>query len=400
VFTTLLGLTVLGALAFRVVTPDERQQLIDRYLNPVVGAINHLRVAEAPFRAMLRERTPRIIVTPTLAAVTAIVFGAMVLRAGPVSEAETLLAWGASSGSATTAGEWWRLVTAIVVHAGFFQLVVLTIGVMQVGALVERLAGPYAVGFVYLGAGSLGHAVAMSNDPVGVHAGSVAAVFGLYGVLLAAAAWGIVRRAGPVVPLATAILMGPGALLLIVSALFAGGLGAPSHIAGLAAGFVIGLTVTSAAGVRRSPFYYGALPTAAIAAAVIHVAVPVRAYIDVTRTLANVVALEQRTAQTYNDAVSRFTKNRVPVDTGKLTTVIEATIVPQLQEAAAQIAALETVLPEHQPLVASATEYLRLREESWRLRVEGLRKNNQRVLQRADVMAQAAIETLRPLKEA
>ena len=31
---------------------------------------------------------------------------------------------------------------------------------------------------------------------------------------------------------------------------------------------------------------------------------------------------------------------------------------------------------EHQPLVAGAEEYVRLRAESWRLRAEGLRKAN------------------------
>ena len=40
----------------------------------------------------------------------------------------------------------------------------------------------------------------------------------------------------------------------------------------------------------------------------------------------------------------------------------------------ARLKALDAVPPEHQPLVATAEEYVRLRSESWRLRSEWLKK--------------------------
>jgi len=45
-----------------------------------------------------------------------------------------------------------------------------------------------------------------------------------------------------------------------------------------------------------------------------------------------------------------------------------------LQAADDRLAALANVPPAHRPLVAEAREYLRLRRESWRLRVDALRR--------------------------
>ena len=50
----------------------------------------------------------------------------------------------------------------------------------------------------------------------------------------------------------------------------------------------------------------------------------------------------------------------------------------------ASLSTLTNVPPEHQPVVKSALEFLRLREESWTLRVEGLRNGRLQMLQRAD----------------
>jgi hypothetical protein len=48
--------------------------------------------------------------------------------------------------------------------------------------------------------------------------------------------------------------------------------------------------------------------------------------------------------------------------------------------------------------MAAAAEYIRLREESWRLRVEGLRGGKMDVLREADRVEQASLEMLRKLR--
>ena len=50
--------------------------------------------------------------------------------------------------------------------------------------------------------------------------------------------------------------------------------------------------------------------------------------------------------------------------------------------------------PEHQPLVAGADEYFKLRGESWRLRSQGLRRTNMFKLRLAEADERAALEAL------
>jgi len=84
-----------------------------------------------------------------------------------------------------------------------------------------------------------------------------------------------------------------------------------------------------------------------------------------------VVVLEDRTARAYQTAAEGFRKGRITAEA--LALLIDRTIMPELQAADARVKALDRVPLEDQPLVANAEEYLRLRTESWRLRVEGLR---------------------------
>jgi hypothetical protein len=63
---------------------------------------------------------------------------------------------------------------------------------------------------------------------------------------------------------------------------------------------------------------------------------------------------------------------------------IAAGIESDVAQTRASLSAIMNVPPEQQAIVNDALEYLRLREESWHLRVEGLRKGRLPTLQRAD----------------
>jgi hypothetical protein len=73
---------------------------------------------------------------------------------------------------------------------------------------------------------------------------------------------------------------------------------------------------------------------------------------------------------------------------------------PDLQESRARLKALEGVPEVHQPLVAQAEEYLRLRDESWRLRADGLRKTNLLTLRKADDRERAALQIIKKIRPA
>jgi hypothetical protein len=71
--------------------------------------------------------------------------------------------------------------------------------------------------------------------------------------------------------------------------------------------------------------------------------------------------------------------------------MIDITILPELQAARVRVTALQRVPVAHQPLVIAATDYLKLRDESWRLRAEALSKANMRLLREADLRERASL---------
>ena len=77
--------------------------------------------------------------------------------------------------------------------------------------------------------------------------------------------------------------------------------------------------------------------------------------------------------------------------------MIEKTIVPELHVAAGRLRALQDVPPEHQPLVATAEKFLKLRDESWRMRARALHKSDVRGLRQADSKEQASQEAFNRL---
>ena len=60
--------------------------------------------------------------------------------------------------------------------------------------------------------------------------------------------------------------------------------------------------------------------------------------------------------------------------------------------------ALRGVPREQVPLVAAAEEYFRLREKSWRDRIEGLRKARMDVLRKAEQSERTALEALEKIR--
>jgi hypothetical protein len=128
--------------------------------------------------------------------------------------------------------------------------------------------------------------------------------------------------------------------------------------------------------------------------------VPLRGIADIGPSVAQVVAAEDRTAKVYQYAVSQFVKGRATAE--ELASLIEDTILPDLQSASAPLRMLGRVAREQQPLVADAGEYVRFRNESWQLRADGLRAGDMRGLKAADKAERAALtafERIRPSEQ-
>ena len=103
---------------------------------------------------------------------------------------------------------------------------------------------------------------------------------------------------------------------------------------------------------------------------------PLNETVDVRSEIDRVIAVENRTAGLYDKEVDRFRRGRITA--AALADVIEKTIVPELHVVAGRLRALQDVPPEHQPLIATAETFLKLRDESWRLRAGALHKSDMR----------------------
>jgi membrane associated rhomboid family serine protease len=421
-------LAVLGFIAYRLTTAEQRK----RYLGDALDVARGLKTAATQpspeadeFRSSLRERTPHLIVTRGIAAICVVVAGGMLLSATPFSDRETLLRWGASVGTLTTNGEWWRLATSAFVHTGLVHLIVNVAILFQLGAILERLVGRLTVAAVYVSAGVFAGLMSLSLYPVAVSVGSSAALLGLYGLLIALLAWSQFQpRTGDqnAVPAESSeqgeLLEGGGyfelgdsleqrehsdqgeyaahehdgenvspvpvtipplvikklgfgfALFILYSAVsgFVGGAEFVGLIVGLMYGLAVGWPVVNR---QPGPRLVAAVSAAAMTVAVV-CALPLRNIADVKPEIARAIATEEQTAAAYQSSLEAFKKGRLSADA--LAAVAEQRNVPALQAVEARLEALRNVPPEYQSLVGDTREFLRLRCKSWQLRAEAIRK--------------------------
>ncbi|NTU25096.1 rhomboid family intramembrane serine protease [Bacillus tequilensis] len=104
-------------------------------------------------------------------------------RNGGSTNTETLVAFGAKENSLIAAGEWWRLLTPIVLHIGIAHLAFNTLALWSVGTAVERMYGSGRFLLIYLAAGITGSIASFVFSPY-PSAGASGAIFGCLGALL------------------------------------------------------------------------------------------------------------------------------------------------------------------------------------------------------------------------
>jgi rhomboid protease GluP len=396
-----LALLVVGGVALYAMTPAERARLDEALGTLVRRAISATKnpPESEPFNAFLRARTGRTVVTPLLIVLNVVVFILMLFDSGELRNPQTLIGWGANFAPRTTNGEWWRVLSAIFVHAGLIHLLVTTAALVPLGLILERAVGPVAFAAVYVAAGVLANVVSLWTTPaLNVSSGGSGAMLGVYGLLLASVIWSIVNRPAVSIPLTTAKRIGAGAVVFLLYNVITDDLGSTSELTGFTVGTVAGLVVARGIARERPPARRAALVMAVSMAITVLTAVPVRGILDVRSEIASVIAIEERTAGAYDAAVARFRKGAISAKA--LAQMIEQSITPELQAAGARLKALRGVPREHARLVSAAEEYLVLREQSWRRRGDGLLDSNTAMLREADRMERTAMEAFQRVKSA
>ncbi|MGG1015210.1 rhomboid family intramembrane serine protease [Bacillus subtilis] len=82
-------------------------------------------------------------------------------------------------------GEWWRLITPILLHAGFTHLLFNSMSIFLFAPALERMLGKARFLLVYAGSGIIGNIGTYITEPLDyVHVGASGGIFGLFGVYL------------------------------------------------------------------------------------------------------------------------------------------------------------------------------------------------------------------------
>lgn len=134
-------------------------------------------------------------ITPLINSINILVLFILALSgAGLIAiDAKELLAWGANYKPAVVEGEWWRLLSSIMLHTGLAHLVVNTASLLVVGSILEPILGRSNFTAVYVAAGIIASVSSITVYDAAISVGASGAIFGLYGVLLAL----VIKKAFP-----------------------------------------------------------------------------------------------------------------------------------------------------------------------------------------------------------
>ncbi len=138
-------------------------------------------------------------------------------------------------------GEWWRLLTVTLVHGGLLHLMFNMYALYLVGPIVERIYGWKMFGLIYLLCAAAGSAASLVfGDPQVPSVGASGAIFGLFGVVLAAT-----RIHDPILDRRGRALTGQIGMLIVINLLFGfsgagGNIDNAAHVGGLLAGLWLG----------------------------------------------------------------------------------------------------------------------------------------------------------------
>ena len=314
-----------------------------------------------PFFDALRSRTPHVIATPALIVLSTIIF----------------------------------------VQSPVLDLFISAVCLWQIGLILERLVGRMAFTTVYVASGAAAAIGSISVSPGGVSTGASGSVLGMCGLLLVISFWSLIHRSSLAIPVNVTKQLAPVAAVFVLYKLTTTGFGNVAELAALVCGLVGGIVIARDVNERAPQIRPLATAMAAIVTvvglyAVTMVYQPPNDTVDVRSEIERVIAAESRTADLYEKEVDRFRKGRSTV--AALTEMIEKTILPELHVVALRLRALQEVPLEDQRLIAAAEKFLKLRDESWRLRAEALHTSDLPGLRKADIKEEASREAFQQLK--
>jgi rhomboid protease GluP len=183
-------------------------------------------------------------VTKALIAANVLVFGAAGIAGAGflVPNPQVLQAWGTNFGPLTTDGQWWRIVSSIFLHFGFFHLALNMWALYVGGRLVERLFGSPSFALLYFTSGIGGSLCSLIWNPAVNSAGASGAIFGVYGAMLAF----FLRKNSSVPPSVVRQQRASGITFIafnLMNGFSHAGIDNAAHVGGLAVGLAMGFVL-------------------------------------------------------------------------------------------------------------------------------------------------------------
>ncbi|MDM5335369.1 rhomboid family intramembrane serine protease [Ureibacillus composti] len=137
-------------------------------------------------------------------------------------------------------GQWWRVITSIFIHGGFFHVLFNMFSLFLFGPEMEKIAGKVRFLTIYFIAGILGNVVTfVSYDGMYASVGASGAIFGIFGAFAA-----LVYYTRRTMPQLKQIIM-PIIIISVIISFIQPNVNIASHLGGLVTGFILGLTYFS-----------------------------------------------------------------------------------------------------------------------------------------------------------
>jgi membrane associated rhomboid family serine protease/Flp pilus assembly protein TadD len=204
------------------------------------------------------SRETTLSVTKVLFAANAMVFVVMLANAAANGRAAmdfslADLQWGANFGPYTLWGQWWRLLTYMFMHGGFFHIAMNMWCLWNLGSLCESLYGRWTYAAVYLVTGVAGGLASIAWHPAVPSVGASGALFGLTGALIASFYLGEFSLSGISIKGTLSSLLFFAGFSLVFGMIPGMNIDNGAHIGGLISGLVLGALIARVAPEQDRP---------------------------------------------------------------------------------------------------------------------------------------------------
>ena len=242
---------VFGALEREFQRPQapDRAQFVPQQRMPIHAPVPPRRAA-AP---------PKVRVVTVLLALNVLMYAVTVVLSGSLDPSiDALYVLGAKENNAIDAGQWWRLLTPMVLHGSVLHLLFNSWALYALGPAVEAAFGAWRFLAIYLLAGLAGSMASYLFNPDALSVGASGAIFGLLGALAARiyAARNVIGRD------ATKMQFGQIGSMIAINLFFGfipgSNIDNSAHIGGLVVGALVGFVLAPRG--RSSSTYPTAVP--------------------------------------------------------------------------------------------------------------------------------------------